>query len=185
LIFGDIINTADTTHSGGNREFMTSPSESSHGELNSPGIYIDNPKTDDIKSPVLRDFFEIWLSLHNGKERPKRRHLSMTRFGNHLPFMVQHGYNEEDRRFQVKYFGSAYADGVGADHTNRYIDEISGSEGLLHRCKQLVEGKVPYLSLNNPVVWSPNTFKQYHVLACPLFNENAAVSSIVFRIEFV
>lgn len=59
--------------------------------------------------------------------------------------MVQSDYDAETGRFHVRYYGSGYADGVGADYTNRFVDEIPGAEALLARSMWLVENKQPYL----------------------------------------
>lgn len=154
-------------------------------EENPSAVFIQNPKADSIDIPALRDFFDIWLGLSSEEGLPKSKDLQLTVFGHHLPLMVQSEYDVGTGRFRVKYYGSGYSDGVGADHTNRYLDEISKTGDLLSRCKWLVENKQPYASLYNEVAWSPNKYRHYNVIACPLFDDQDRVSGVLFRIEFV
>ncbi len=148
------------------------------------GELIENPQIGDIESAALRDFFEIWTSQFSQGELPKSRNFSLTVFAQHLPLMVQSDYDAKAGRFFVKYYGSQYGEGVGADYTNRFVDEIPDAQDLLARSMRLVESKQPYLLLENKVTWSPKNFRHYSAIACPLFDDMKDVSSILFRIEF-
>lgn len=148
-------------------------------------VFIQNPQSEDIASSTLCDFFDRWRTLICEKGLPNSQSIQLTDFGYHLPFMVQHKYEAASQKLQVKYYGSGYVEGVGTDHTGRFVDEIPGAEGLLARCMWLVENKQPYLSLNNEVVWSSKKFKHYNVIGCPVFDDTKSVSGLLFRIEFI
>ena len=148
------------------------------------GEFIENPQIDNIESSALRDFFGTWLGQFNEGGLPLSKDFHLTLFAQHLPFIVQSNYDSKAGRFFVKYYGSQYGEGVGADYTNQFVDEIPDAEGLLERSMWLVENRQPYLLLRNKVTWSPKNFRHYNAIACPLFDDEKNVSSIIFRIEF-
>lgn len=115
---------------------------------------------------------------------PKIKDFSLTDFAPHLPTMIQNDFDRATGRFFVRFVGSGYADGVGADYTNSFVDEIPDTESLLTRSRWLVENREPYLVLNARVVWSPKDYKYTSAIACPLFDEKERVASLLFRIEF-
>lgn len=145
---------------------------------------IENPGLADIQNPELRSFFELWLGLQKEHDLPRLRDFSLTLFAEHLPFMALNDYSPETGRFFVRLFGSAYVDGIGRDLTRCFVDEIKNTEALLERYRWIVKEKKPYLSLNNPLFASPKDFISYDVLACPLFDDEGNVATLMFRIEF-
>ncbi len=146
--------------------------------------FIEDPKIDEIKSPVLRDFFRIWQSLCEEHGSPGREDFSLTLFAEHLPYMAINDYDRDTGRFFVRLYGSGYVDGTGADLTNKFIDEIPNTEGLLARYARLVENKRPYLARGNRLDWSSKNYRNYNVIACPLFDDQGDVTTLMFRIEF-
>lgn len=146
--------------------------------------FLENPQIDDIDSPVLRDFFTIWLSLCQERGPPGREDFSLTLFAAHLPYMALNDFQKDTGRFFVRLFGSGYVNGIGSDLTNRFVDEIPKTEDLLERYMWLVENKQPYLCRNSELVWSPKDYQTYDVLACPLLDDQGDVATLMFRIEF-
>lgn len=149
-----------------------------------PDKFVENPDLVDIQSPELRVFFELWLGLQKEHDLPRLGDFSLTLFAEHLPLMALNDYNPETGRFFVRLFGSAYVDGIGRDLTRCFVDEIKNTEALLERYRWIVKEKKPYLSLNNPLFASPKAFISYDVLACPLFDDEGNVATLMFRIEF-
>lgn len=146
--------------------------------------FIEDPKIGDIESPALRDFFSIWQTLCEEHGSPARADFSLTLFAEHLPHMAINEYDRDTGRFFVRLFGSGYVNGIGADLTNKFVDEIPNTEGLLARYAWLVENKRPYLSRDNRLDWSSKNYRNYNVLACPLFDDLGDVTTLMFRIEF-
>lgn len=146
--------------------------------------FIEDPGIDVVESATLRDFFGMWLDPKTSTGMPRAKDFSLTDFAPHLPFMIQNDFDAATGRFSVRFVGSSYAKGVGADYTNRFVDEIPDTEDLLVRSRWLVENKKPYLVLNTRIIWSPKDFKYADSIACPLFDEKGSVSGLLFRIEF-
>lgn len=149
-----------------------------------PSKLVENPGLDDIQNPGLRNFFELWLGLQKEHDLPRLRDFSLTLFAEHVPLMALNDYDRETGRFFVRLFGSSYVDGIGEDLTRRFVDEIENTEGLVQRYQQMVKTKQPYLSLDNPIFASPKAFVSYDVLACPLFDDEGNVVTLMFRIDF-
>lgn len=145
--------------------------------------FIEAPGSDDIQSAELRNFLDIWEGLRRGEGTPLSKDFLLTDFAKHLPFMIQNDFDARTGRFFVRFLGSGYADGVGADYTNRFVDEIPRTDSLLERSRWLVENRKPYLILGTRVTWTPKDFKYISAIACPLFDEEECVSSVLFRIE--
>ena len=146
--------------------------------------FIEDPQIDDIDSPALRDFYKLWHTLCAEHGSPGRGDFSLTLFAEHLPYMAINDYDRDTGRFFVRLFGSGYVDGTGADLTNKFIDEIPNTEALLARYAWLVENKRPYLSRGNRLDWASKDYRNYNVLACPLFDDLGDVTTLMFRIEF-
>lgn len=146
--------------------------------------FFENPSIESIQSTALKDFYRRWLALSQEPFPPRNEIFSIADFGEHIPFMAINDYNKSNNRFHVRFFGSGYVDGCGQDFTNRYVDEIDNTDELMGRYMWSVQNKMPYLSLANRLDWSPNDFKSYDILACPLFDEVEDVSALLFRIEF-
>lgn len=146
---------------------------------------VENPSAQDIESPALRGFFDLWQRLQTEHHRPRLKDFSLTDFAAHLPHMALNDFDPETGRFHVRLFGSSYVDGIGEDLTGRYVDEVDNTSELLKRYRWLVANKQAYLSLDNNLDWSQNDFQIYNVLACPLFDADENVATLMFRIEFV
>lgn len=149
-----------------------------------PHRLVENPGLADIQNPELRDFFELWLGLQQEHDLPRLRDFSMTLFAEHVPLMALNDYDPETGRFFVRLYGSGYVDGTGQDLTRRFVDDIENTEALLERYSWMVKEKQPYLSLDNSLFGSPKAFSSYDVLACPLFDDEGNVTTLMFRIEF-
>jgi hypothetical protein len=150
-----------------------------------PDKIIEDPSLEDIASPVLADFFSLWQAIQGEHHRPRLKDFSLTDFAAHLPHMALNDYDRKTGRFHVRLFGSSYVDGIGGDLTGAFVDEVPNTEVLLKRYRRLVESKQAYLSLDNDLSWSPNDFQKYSVLACPLFDADENVATLMFRIEFI
>lgn len=146
--------------------------------------FIENPQIEDVKSPALRDFFNVWRHLDEEFNALRRKDFSPTIFADHLPFIILMDYGPERGRFFVRLFGSGYVEGVGGDMTNQVVSQGPETVDLLARFQWLVDNRRPYLAQGCQLVWSPMDYKTYDTLACPLFDDEGGVSGIIGRIEF-
>lgn len=149
-----------------------------------PEEFVRNPKIADIQTPGLRDFFDIWINLHSDEGLPKSKNFPLTVFEHHLPYVILIDYDAATARFLIKYFGSSYADGIGQDFTNHFMNDVPDTDHLITRSSWLVDNKQPYLARHIKIIWSPKNYRTCSAIACPLFGDAGNVSSIVYRIEF-
>lgn len=84
----------------------------------------------------------------------------------------------------IRYSGSHYVDGFGADNTNRFIDELENTEALIARFQGLVQSKRPYMVTGTQLTWSPKDYRFFDAIVCPLFDDAGNVSSLLSRVEF-
>lgn len=147
--------------------------------------FIQNPQIDEIENEVLRDFFRIWLTLREGPGTPRFEVFSLTLFEEHLPFIVMMDYHREADRFMIRFSGSHYVDGFGADNTGRFIDELPNTDALIGRFQRLVQTRKPYLVTRTLLTWSPKDYRFFDAIGCPIFDDNENVVSLLFRVEFL
>lgn len=136
-----------------------------------------------IKNPTLLNFFEIWMDL-SGKELPRQRDANLEIFGQHVRNMLRGDFNREVGRFRISFIGSQNSRNIGADYTGQFADEMSGTSTLMLRTKRLIETRKPYMVSNVQLTWGPRDFQFYDVLACPLFDKDDRVSSVLYVNDF-
>lgn len=146
--------------------------------------FVPEPQLDDIQSPALRDFFGIWLELHDNGGPPKSKNFPLTVFEQHLPYVIQIDCDQANDHYLIKYFGSGYAEGIGQDFTNKFMNDVPETKPLLARSRWLVANKQSYLVQNVKIVWSPKNYRRCSAIACPLVDDAGHVSGIVYRVEF-
>lgn len=137
----------------------------------------------DIENPVLQDFFGIWQSL-SADGFPRARDADLEVFGGHVRHMFRGDFDQQDRRFMVKFVGSDNSVNIGTDHTGKFADKIAGADTVAKRTTRVLETGKPYIAMNVEMKWGSRDNRFYDVLACPLFDDENRVCSILYLNDF-
>lgn len=152
---------------------------------NLSGEFIENPQAENVENKLLGDFLQTWLSLRGNYQLPEVEYFSLIQFEEHLPFIVLMDYHRDTDRFMIRFSGSHYVDGFGADNTGRFIDELTNTETLTARFHWLIKNKKPYWVTGTKLTWSPKDYRFFDAIVCPLFDDEGNVSSLLSRVDFI
>ena len=135
-----------------------------------------------IPHPRIREIATYWATKRQGRRAPSRRDLDPPfEIRAHLAHLFMLDVVEPGPRFRIRLVGTEVTRIVGADHTGRFLDEVSPADHfaeLRREIEDVVLNFVPRYRVSD-MGWQGRRFVRYHRLMMPLSNDQERVN-IVF-----
>lgn len=146
--------------------------------------FIADPAIDQIPFDSLKKIYKIWQALQAEHTHVTRQHLTPMLLKEHLPFLALIDYEKDTARFKVRLIGTRYTEAIGFETTGTYIDELPNFGPLQDRFNWLIEHKKPYYAHLDEMSWAEKAYRDYGVIGCPLYDDNAEINMILFCVTF-
>lgn len=140
-----------------------------------------------ITSPVVRAFYEYWLSRHVDGIMPQWSDIDLMEIYELAPHIAVKDVIDGGREFRNRYWGTGMASAYGFDATGKtfsdYLDHDPAVEGqAFHR--SIVETAQPKKSSSTLAFWRSKTYVSFEGIVCPLRGKSGEVEKIISCYDF-
>lgn len=139
---------------------------------------------DDLPSGPHRDLYTLWLGKRMPERLPGRADFDPVEMPRLLPHIALVDVERDPWRFRARVFGTAIVEAIGFDPTNRYLEEVAGTERIQRRAEVMAGSRQPYFVAQEPLRWSAHDFKYYSTLGLPLSSDGTIVDKLLYSMVF-
>jgi len=140
-------------------------------ENDKPTANFDFSQDDLSKEQKL--FYEYWLKIKGDRQMPARSDFDPVDLPRVIPYLSLEDVTHDPTRFQVRLVGGQTSS--ARNSKGQYLDEIKGTEDIIHMLKQMVDRKEPYYYISN-ITWDDRRYKTYSSLIVPYSDDGERVT---------